>query len=109
METVYYKITNKEENHNGYQYQNGLNILDKPFEKIGSCVEGGLYFTDIVNIFKFLAYGCFLREITLSSKSQWVRDPDGDKFRADMIILGTRYELANPETFKMLIEKGANI
>jgi hypothetical protein len=28
------KITNPDENHNGFQYINGLNILDKPFEKV---------------------------------------------------------------------------
>jgi hypothetical protein len=41
---VFYKITNKEENHNGYQYQDGLNVF---------------------NIFKFVHYGRNVRKITL--------------------------------------------
>ncbi len=40
----FYKVTNSKEKHNGYQYQYGLNILDKEFEMTGSCVPGGLYF-----------------------------------------------------------------
>ena len=30
----YFKITNLEENHNGFQYKTGLNILDKEFEEL---------------------------------------------------------------------------
>ena len=33
----------------------------------------------------------------------------GDKWRANMIILGKRYELFNVDTFKYLIECGADI
>ena len=109
MDEIYYKITNKEECHNGYQYVDGLNILDKMFEPNGSCVVGGLYFTTIEHIFKFLDYGCYLREITLPKDCQWVQDPAGDKFRADKIILGKKYDLADPSTFQFLIEKGADI
>ena len=68
---TYFKITNFNENHHGYQYQDGLNVLDKPFEKDGSCVEGGLYFTDLKNIYNYYGYGCWLREITLP-----LDDPD---------------------------------
>src|SRR5690349_5275845 len=103
MNEIYYKITNKDENHNGYQYYDGLNILDKPFEKDGSCVSGGLYFTSIKHIFKYLSYGCYLREIKLPNDCQWMMDPEGDKFRADKLIFVNRYELADPKTFQMLI------
>ena len=107
MNQTYYKITNKEECHHDYQYVDGLNVLDKPFEATGSCVEGGLYFTTIEHIFKFLHYGCYLREITLPQDCQWVQD--GNKFRADKIILGKRYDLTDPLTFQLLVERGANI
>ena len=40
------------ENHHGYQYKDGLNILQEPFAETGSCVPGGFYFTDIDNIFR---------------------------------------------------------
>ena len=109
MDQTYYKITNKEECHHGYQYVDGLNMLDKMFEREGSCVEGGLYFTTIEHIFKFLDYGCYLREITLPKDCLWVKDPAGDKFRADKIILGKRYNLSDPLTFQLLVKKGADI
>ena len=57
LDQIYYKITNKNENHRGYQYVDGLNVLDKKFEPNGSCVEGGLYFTTIKHITRFVVYG----------------------------------------------------
>lgn len=36
-DNIYYKITNINENHHGYQYKNGLNVLDKEFNYNGSC------------------------------------------------------------------------
>ena len=54
MKKIYYKITNKKECHNDFQYVDGLNVLDKPFEVEGSCVVGGLYFTTAKYIFNFL-------------------------------------------------------
>ena len=74
---MYYKITNSTENHNGYQYKDGLNILQEPFAETGSCCPGGFYFTDIDHILKFLSYGIYLREITLpinDSDFKMVRD-----------------------------------
>jgi hypothetical protein len=108
---LFFKITNTEENHNGFQYVDGLNILDKEFEEEGSCVEGGLYFTDIEHIFDFLDYGINLREIILP-----FNDPnfkcvnDGpNKWRANMIILGKKYDLTNVDTFKYLISLEADV
>ena len=106
---VYYKITNETECHNGYQYKDGLNVLDKKFDPVGSCAVGGLYFTTAKYIFKYLDYGCYLREVTLPNDCQCVLDPSGNKFRADRIILGKKYNLTDIVTFKLLLEKGADI
>ena len=109
---MYYKITNKKENHHGFQYSDGLNILIDEFnnDPNQSCCKGGLYFTDVSNIFEFLNYGIYLREITLPTTDQnFCMVKDGNKWRANMIILGKRYELSNVDTFKLLIEKGADI
>ena len=64
---LYFKITNAKENHNGFKYSDGLNILKEKFndDPNKSCCAGGLYFTNAENIFKFLNYGIYLREITL--------------------------------------------
>ena len=156
---MYFKVTNKDENHNGFQYIDGLNVIkDKFNDNPGhSCCAGGLYFTDIINIFKFLNYGIYLREVTLpvsqgkqstgccvswpvslekqstgcytswpvslekqstgcytswptsNTDFKMIKDKSDDKWRANMIILGKRYELFNVDTFKYLIKKGADI
>jgi hypothetical protein len=86
---LFFKITNAKENHNGFQYVDGLNILDKEFQEEGSCVEGGLYFTDVQHIFDFLDYGIYLREIILPFNDpnfKCVKDKT-NKWRANMMIL----------------------
>lgn len=112
-ETKYFKITNEKENHHGFQYKNGLNLLLGKFNENpkDSCCEGGMYFTDAKNILKFLDHGIYLREVylPLNPDLKMIKDKTGNKWRANMIILGERYELSNVETFKMLIESGANI
>ena len=105
---MYYKITNEKENHHGFQYSDGLNILIDDFnnDPNQSYCKGGLYFTDAANIFEFLDYGIYLREITLPISDQnFCMVKDKNKWRANMIILGERYELSNVNTFKLLIEK----
>ncbi len=120
-EPVYYKITNKEECHNGFQYHDGLNILKEPFSIEGSCCPGGLYFTDIDNIHYFFGYGCYLREVYLPTNSpgfMMVKDPNdimiwqqsfifnkSNKWRANMIILGEKRLLNDPNTKIFLMKK----
>ena len=117
MPKIFYKITNKKERHNGYQYQTGLNKLNGKFDnnKKHSCVAGGLYFTDAKNIMSYLDYGINLREVYLPNDKGFkcVKDPDddddGDKWRANMIILGKKYDLAHVKTIKMLVKNGASL
>ena len=104
----FFKITNNNECHNGYQYKNGLNILNVEFEPHGSCAIGGLYFTTEQYIFDFLDYGCYLREVYLPEDCMWTIDPLGNKFRSNKIILGQRHSLVDLSTVKMLVEKGAD-
>ena len=44
---MYFKITNAKENHHGFQYVDGLNVLIEEFndDPNDSCCAGGLYFT----------------------------------------------------------------
>ena len=44
---MYYKIINKQWNHNGHQYVPGLNILQEEFNDNPNdrCCKGGFYFT----------------------------------------------------------------
>lgn len=98
----YFKIMAADEIHNGFKYCDGLNILDKAFQAEGSCVPGGLYFTTIEHIPKYYSYGIYLREVYLpKSDSEFVMvcDPDGDKWRANKIILGQKHSLFDLETY----------
>lgn len=111
---MYFKITNANENHFGYQYADGLNILDKQFEKEGSCVPGGLYFSDEKNILNFMDYGIFLREIELpheDSDFRMVQDPlqHVRKWRANKIILGKKYHLSDIRTYHLLQSLGVDL
>jgi len=110
---VYYKITNSTENHHGFQYKDGLNVLIAKFnnDRDASCVPGGLYFTDIEHIFEFLSYGVYLWEITLPTNDtsfKIIKDRH-NKWRANKIIFGKRYNLDDVETFKYLDSQGADI
>jgi len=101
----YFKVTNAKERHHGYQYHNGLNILLEPFNddsKI-SCVPGGFYFTTLEHITYFYGYGINLREVILPESDpefKMVKDPTGNKWRANRIILGEKYSLYEPATYK---------
>lgn len=101
----FFKITNTKENHNGFQYKDGLNILDKKFDsnEKSSCSPGGLYFTTKEYISNFYNYGCNLRRIELPFNDpdfKMVKDPCGDKWRANKIILKEKYSLDDPNTYK---------
>lgn len=110
---MYYKITNTNENNNGFQFVDGLNILNNDFNKTTkSCCYDGFYFTDITNIFKFLDCGIYLREVTLpteNSNFKMIKDKSDDKWIANMFILGKCHNLFTIETFKYSIENRADI
>lgn len=101
---VYFKVTNELENHNGYQYRDGLNELDGEFNSEGSCVPGGLYFTNADNIKKFFNYGCYIRIVRIPTDAQMIQDPDKNlvKFRADKIVLGDRYDITDFRVINVL-------
>ncbi len=50
------KLTNRLENHNGFQFKTGLNVDFIPFNPKVECQPGGIYFCSIENIFKWLNY-----------------------------------------------------
>ena len=109
---MYFKVTNARENHNGFQYVDGLNVLVEKFndDPNNLCCANGFYFTDISNIFNFLDDGIFLREIQLpTGNPDFKMIRDHNKWRANMIILGKRYDLFTVNTFEYLISCGASI
>ena len=100
IDDIFYKITNYDEHHFDHKYCDGLNILKGKFAENGSCVAGGFYFTNKENIHHFYCYGEWIREIYLpidDPKFKIVKDEN--KWRANMIILGTRRSLYNVSTY----------
>lgn len=102
----YFKITNAEENHYGFQYTDGLNVLEEPFNDNpnDTCGKGGFYFTTIDHIHKFYSYGIYLREVFLPENDlnfKIIMDGSGHKWRANKIILGKKYSLLDLETYKL--------
>jgi len=96
----FFKVTCKDENHNGFKYITGLNILKEEFAKTGSCVSGGLYFSNKKNIHNFYGYGVNLREVSVPQGAQVVQDDD--KYRTDKLILKTKHKLYTVQTQKLL-------
>ena len=101
---TFYKVTNINENHHGFQYVDGENVLLEQFnEDAGSsCASGGLYFTNREHLPQFLHFGVWIREVTLpwtDEEFKVVTDPSGDKFRANKIILGKRHSAYDPDAF----------
>lgn len=63
----------------------GLNVDTVPFNPLGSCQSGGLYFTTAENLVKYLDYGNFIAEIKIPDDAEVYKDPEGDKWKADKI------------------------
>lgn len=89
---TYYKITNKEEVHNGLKYHDGLIIDHQEFDSNPkrTCVRGGIYFTTKEHLHKFFGYGKWIRPVTIPKSAKVVLDPKGDKYRADRLIFKPR-------------------
>jgi len=99
---IYYKITNHIENHHGFQYKTGLNILKGNFADIseGECAKPGLYYTDLENIHKYYYYGCHVREVIIPKDAKVVNFHD--KSRTNKLILRKKYDLYSADTLKKL-------
>jgi len=102
-----YKILSENEIHNNFQYKEGLNIDSVKFNPEGSCEPGGLYFSDVEHILGFIEYGPFIREVTIPQRVQVYKDPEGNKYKAHKIILGSRREWK--DCIEDLIKEGADI
>lgn len=53
---IFLKLTNSIENHNGFQYQTGLNIDTVPFNPLGKCCAGGIYFCSLDKLPMWINY-----------------------------------------------------
>jgi len=84
----FYKFTNKQENHFGLQYHDGLNMDLLSFNPSGDCESGGIYFAR-EDILEFCNY--WLREVTLPEGEEIYENPgEPKKWKAHQVILGKR-------------------
>lgn len=91
------KLTNKKECHYGFRFKTGLNKDNIKFNPTGKCEPGGIYFTDVNNIPRWLGYGDngmkYCRFVTLKRNSKvYVED---NAFKADKFILSDRFKIKN--------------
>ena len=96
-------------NHNGFKYQEGLNIDTIPFDPTGTCRPGGLYYSS-EDIFAFLDYGDYIAEVEIPEDAQVYEDPSRSirKWKADKIILKER-KVITERILLDLIEEGASV
>nr|AEX63177.1 putative ankyrin repeat protein [Moumouvirus Monve] len=111
INTKYFKIIKEDGIHFDHKYVDGLNVINGNFQEEGKCVPGRLYFTTIDHLWKFLYMGTQVVEIYLPTNDpefKMINDTEG-KYGANKIILGKKYKLDDPFTFKYLIKNGFSI
>ena len=90
-----FKLTNDTEYHNGFQFDDGLNIDTVKFTPKGSCEPGGIYFTEEKWIWKWICYRqqimIYIRGVTIPNDAQVYIEEN--KFKADKLILGPREKI----------------
>ena len=101
---MYFKVTNYNETHHGYQYHDGLNELIDEFNDDchASCVPGGFYITTEEHIDQFYDYGVNLRivELPINDPSfKIVKDPEENKWRVNKLILKEKFSFYDPYSF----------
>lgn len=98
------KLTNYLENHNGFQFQTGLNIDSVGWNDSGECEGGGIYFCEVGKLSRWLNYSrnsmIYYRLVTIPYDALvWV---ERDKFKANRIILGERHQISDLEEWNDL-------
>ena len=86
--TEFYKVLTSYCKHYDFTYQHGLNIDHIPFNPIGECSAGGLYFTELDKLGFWIHApnsGSYIAKVSIpSNASVYV---EKDKFKADQFVL----------------------
>ena len=108
------KLTNKEEIHNGYKFEDGDNKDTVEFNPIGRCLPGGIYFIDKQEILKWINYGymnernmIWYRKVSIPNSARVYIEHD--KYKSDIIILGPRKKISEELLVKLMINNNYNI
>lgn len=101
-DTLFVKLTNSNECHNGFQFRDGLNSDTVEFDPTGECSPGGLYFCEQSKIMKWIDYDgqmFYIRHVIIPDDARVYIEEN--KFKADRIILGTRKLIFDDKFFRM--------
>jgi hypothetical protein len=94
---VFTKLTNEEEEHNGFKFRTGLNEDTVPFNPNGWCSPGGIYFCEYGEMPKWLHYGTngnmmmYCRNVNIPNDSMVYIERG--KYKANKVILGKRVKI----------------
>jgi hypothetical protein len=88
--TTFYKLTNDIECHNGFQFNDGLNIDHVKFDPTDECKGGGLYFTELNNVAMWITYIHikYIREVEILDDSLIYIEKN--KFKTNKFVLKER-------------------
>src|SRR5665647_3648403 len=93
---TFVKLTNHREVHNNFGFQTGLNKDYRKFKSRGECSEGGIYFCNINELYKWLDYNGevmhYCRLVTIPDDARVYIE--SGKFKTDKLILGERYPIS---------------
>ena len=110
---TFYKFTNDEEIHYGYQYVDGLNIDTNEFDiKGGECCKGGLYFTSEKYIYEWIDEYQYVRVVTIPDDARVCIYKN--KFKSNKIFVEPRikicdsYLLSNEELQKLAVQQNGH-
>lgn len=110
--TIFVKLTNKDECHHKLQYITGLNTDRLDFDSSGECKSGGMYFYSVDQLvnFSFHVYSPkYIRKVTFPSDAKIYIETD--KYKADKFFLDQREEFWLPEHLcsQSILNNGLNI
>ena len=93
---IFYKLTNRQEKHNGHEYTDGLNVDAVKFEPTENC-HGGIYFTEYDNIYLWIKYRYelmyYYRKIEIPSDASVYVEENKSKIKTNKIILKEKKEI----------------
>jgi hypothetical protein len=98
---LFVRLTVMNENHNGYQYETGLNIDPENFNPCGQCNKGGFYFCEMNNFHEFIEYNtCDTCKLSVNIRQVSIPDDacvyvEDNKYKTNKFILGDAKRIFN--------------
>jgi hypothetical protein len=90
------KLTNEKENHNGFQFVDGINEDTNTFDTSYPCSKGGIYFCYKHNVQQWTNNDVemkYVRYVTIPDDAKVYYE--NDKFKTNKLVLGSRQNLAD--------------